>query len=255
MSFSRLKLTTDWNFKKLNNNSILEVGSGAGRFSREILKNTSANLFSVDFSDSVFSNYENNKDFVKDKSNFSLFRASIYKMPFKRGSFDKVLCLGVLQHTPNIDESIKCLIEKTKPGGEIVTDFYPLKGWWTKIHAKYLLRPFLKKLNNERLLKLIKMFVPFFYCISLALNKTGLGILSRFIPICDIRTMPKNVTNLRDWIVLDTFDMFSAEYDEPQKIKNVVKIFKKYKTKITFSGYININGTHSAVVRAQKFDV
>ena len=176
-------------------------------------------------------------------------------MPFKRDSFDKVLCLGVLQHTPSIDESIKCLIEKTKPGGEIVVDFYPLKGWWTKIHAKYILRPFLIKLSNERLLKLIKFFVPFFYYVSLVLNRTGLGILSRFIPICDIRTIPKNVTNLRDWIILDTFDMFSPQYDKPQKIENVVKIFKKYKTKITFSGYININGIPSAIVRAQKFDV
>ena len=33
------------------------------------------------------------------------------------------------------------LIKKTKKGGSIVVDFYPYNGFWTKIDAKYLLRP------------------------------------------------------------------------------------------------------------------
>jgi len=41
-------------------------------------------------------------------------------MPFPNNSFDKVFCFGVLQHTPDFDASIKVLIEKAKPGGEIV---------------------------------------------------------------------------------------------------------------------------------------
>ena len=59
--------------------------------------------------------------------------------------------MGVLQHTPDFEASVKALIKKAKPGGEIVVDFYPVNGWWTKLNAKYLLRPFIKRLSHARL--------------------------------------------------------------------------------------------------------
>jgi ubiquinone/menaquinone biosynthesis C-methylase UbiE len=114
------------------------VGMGDGRFSKVVLENTKGTLYSVDYSDAVTANFRNNGDIAPDR--FNLFQASIYEMPFHDNSFDKVFCFGVLQHTPDFDASVKALIKKAKPGGEIVVDFYPIKGWWTKIHAKYLLR-------------------------------------------------------------------------------------------------------------------
>ena len=63
-------------------------------------------------------------------------------------AFDKVFCFGVLQHTPDFQSSVKALISKTKPGGEVVVDFYPIKGWWTKVHAKYIFRPWTKRMSS-----------------------------------------------------------------------------------------------------------
>ena len=134
---------TRWDQKDLSGKSILEVGSGAGRFSRVVLEKTKAVLYSVDYSDSVTANYKNNNQIAPDR--FHLFQASIYEMPFLDNSFDKVFCFGVLQHTPDFDASVKALISKAKPGAEIVIDFYPIKGWWTKVNAKYILRPITKK--------------------------------------------------------------------------------------------------------------
>ncbi|RZL40985.1 MAG: class I SAM-dependent methyltransferase, partial [Pedobacter sp.] len=85
-----------------------------------------------------------------------IFQASIYELPFEKESFDKVFCFGVLQHTPDFNKSVQCLIEMVKPGGELVVDFYPIKGWWTKIHAKYFLRPITKRMDQKKLLKLIE---------------------------------------------------------------------------------------------------
>ena len=51
---------------------------------------------------------------------FHLFQASIYEMPFPDNSFHKVFCLGVLQHTPDFEQSIQSLVQKAKTGGEIV---------------------------------------------------------------------------------------------------------------------------------------
>ena len=74
-------------------------------------------------------------------------------MPFPDGSFDKVFCLGVLQHTPDFEASVRALVVKARPGGEIVVDFYPIRGWWTKLNAKYLLRPLTKRMSHDRLLE------------------------------------------------------------------------------------------------------
>ena len=56
-----------------------------------------------------------------------------------------------------------------------------------------------------------------------------------------------------DWIILDTFDMFSAYYDQPQKISTVKNIFMSNKCKIEYAGYVNYDYGVSAVVRAIKY--
>src|SRR4029453_17482027 len=52
----RLFAETAWQPEELAGLDILEVGSGAGRFSRVVLEATKANLFSVDYSTAVEAN-------------------------------------------------------------------------------------------------------------------------------------------------------------------------------------------------------
>ncbi len=255
MNFSkdRFFAETHWDQEDLAGKGVLEVGSGAGRFSKVVLEHTKAVLYSVDYSDAVTANLKNNSQIAPDR--FHLFQASIYEMPFQNDSFDKVFCLGVLQHTPDFDASVKSLISKTKPGGEIVVDFYPIKGWWTKIHAKYILRPITKRLNHTRLMNWIEMNIDWLIKTEQALHKLGLGLIVRFLPIVDIQgTFPKSLSKaeIREWAVLDTFDMFSPAYDNPQRIKDVVAMFKRHGAEVTFAGFEHFNGYSSAVVRGVK---
>ncbi len=226
-SKKRFFAVTQWEEGGLENENILEVGSGAGRFSQVILKHTKANLYTVDYSNAVEANYKNNGPHPR----LHIFQASIYELPFAPNQFDKVVCFGVLQHTPDFEQSIKCLTEMVKPGGELIVDFYPIRGWWTKIHAKYLLRPWTRKMPHEQLLTLIEKNADWMIRFYKRLDKAGLHIFTRFLPICDIKnTLPKNLTTeqLREWVILDTFDMFSPEYDNPQKGNTVSKWFTKY---------------------------
>ena len=228
ISKSRFFAETNWNKEDLSGMNVLEVGSGAGRFTQIILDHTKANVYSVDYSNAVEANYKNNGP----NDRLHLFQASIYEMPFAKSQFDKVLCLGVLQHTPDFEQSVKALIEMARPGAEVVVDFYGVNGWWTKLHAKYMYRPFTKKMRYERLYQLIDRNIDRMISASRFFTKIGLGkILNRFIPICDIDgTLPSSLSykQLRELCVLDTFDMFSPEYDNPQKIDTVVNWFKKY---------------------------
>jgi SAM-dependent methyltransferase len=253
-SKSRFFVATDWDKEDLSEKNVLEVGSGAGRFTQIVLDYTKANLYSIDYSDAVSANYRNN---AHHRERLNLFQASIYEMPFPDNSFDKVFCFGVLQHTPDFRKSVQCLVDKAKPGGEIVVDFYPIKGWYTKINAKYMLRPFTKKMPHEKLLGKIERNVNRLIKTYNFFDRLKMGmIVHRFIPICDIkRTLPDNLSRdaLREWVILDTFDMFSPVYDNPQKIKTVKKWMEESGAEVKHAGILTYaNNVKVAVVRGIK---
>ena len=249
-SENRLFDTTEWKPDELDGLDILEVGSGAGRFSRPILQRTRANLYSVDYSTAVEANLKNNGAIAPER--FHLFQASVYEMPFPDNSFDKTFCLGVLQHTPDFEASVRALVAKTKPGGEIVVDFYAIRGWWTKIHAKYLLRPFTRRMDNTKLLALIEGNIDWLIGAYRFLDRIKLRPLTRFLPIVDIAgTFPQGLSakQEREWAILDTFDMYSPDFDNPQRIETVAAMFERAGATVTFAGNISTGG---AVVRAIK---
>jgi SAM-dependent methyltransferase len=252
MSKTRFFAETNWDNEDLTGKNILEVGSGAGRFTQIILDHTMANVFSVDYSNAVEANYKNNGP----NERLQLFQASIYEMPFAKAQFDKVLCIGVLQHTPSFEKSVQALIEMAKPGAEVVVDFYGVNGWWTKIHAKYIYRRFTRKLNNEKLYQLIDRNIDWMIKASRFFSRIGLGrLVNRFIPVCDIDgTLPASLTyaQLREHCVLDTFDMFSPEYDQPQSIKTVGNWFKKYGMEEVWGGKIKYENCVASVVKGIK---
>jgi 2-polyprenyl-3-methyl-5-hydroxy-6-metoxy-1,4-benzoquinol methylase len=252
MSHVRFVAETGWDKEDLTGKNILEVGSGAGRFSQIILDYTKGNLYSVDYSNAVEANYKNNGP----NDRLYLFQASIYELPFMKSQFDKVICLGVLQHTPNFEKSVKCLIEMAKPGAEVIVDFYSVNGWWTKLHAKYLFRPFTRKMSHEKLYKKIDSNIDwlintyYFFC-KIKMDKW----LNRFLPICDINStlppgLPRN--QLRELCVLDTFDMYSPQFDNPQKINTIINWFKKYGMENVWGGKIYYENCYAAVVKGIK---
>lgn len=257
LSKERFFTETNWDKEDLTNKNVLEAGSGAGRFTRVVLDFTKSNLYSFDYSDAVSANYRNNGHYG---NRLQLFQASIYDIPFPDNTFDKVFCFGVLQHTPDFKRSIKSLVDKTAPGGELIVDFYPINGWWTKLNAKYILRPFTKKLSHDSLLHLIEKNTSWLMKAYFFFDKIKVGkLLNRFLPLCDIRgTLPQNLSKkkLREWVILDTFDMFSPEHDHPQKLSTVINWFKEFDMEVTFAGVLTYgNNFKVTVVKGKKKQV
>ena len=255
LSRDRFFAETNWDKEDLTGKDVLEVGSGAGRFSQVFLDHTKGNLYSIDYSDAVSANFQNNGH---HGDRFHLFQASVYEMPFPDNSFDKVFCFGVLQHTPDFKRSVESLIAKARPGGEVVVDFYPVRGWWTKIHAKYIFRPFTRRMKHDKLLRKIERNAGWLMKLYFFFNKIGIGkVVNRFLPIVDIKgTFPQNLSKqeLKEWVILDTFDMFSPEHDHPQKISTVKKWFEESGMKVTFAGFIVFGKEkfRAAVVKGYK---
>ena len=235
------------------NKTILEVGSGAGRFTNIILKYTDAIVYSVDSSSSVEVNFDNNKKYVNKR--LFLFQSSLYHLPFELNQFDVVICFGVIQHTPNIRKTIKFLCENVKKNGYLIIDFYPYKGFWTKISAKYFLRPITKRLNPTLLLRIVNFYLDFFIFLSKVMIKFNLSFLNRFFPIADIKNAIPEVTNkerFREIILLDTFDMLSPKYDNPQKFDDLKKFISENQCEVVFSDYVRYQNFTSAVIRGKK---
>lgn len=103
----------------LRGKRVLEAGSGAGRFT-EVLLNAGAILSSFDFSSAVEANKHNNGA----SPDLTLAQGDIRAIPFELASFDYVICLGVVQHTPSPEEAIASLWSMVKPGGTLVIDHY-----------------------------------------------------------------------------------------------------------------------------------
>jgi ubiquinone/menaquinone biosynthesis C-methylase UbiE len=253
-SRERFFQVSNWTKESLDGKYVLEVGSGAGRFTQIVLDHTTANLYSLDYSNAVTANFRNNGHHGE---RLKLFQASIYDMPFADNSFDIVFCFGVLQHTPDFKKSVKALIDKAKPGGEVAVDFYAITGWWSKLSAKYLLRPFTKKMSHQRLLRRIEKNAGWLIKCNQFFTKIGIGkLVNRFLPICDIEaTIPRNLSKkeLKELVILDTFDMFSPAHDHPQRVETVAKWFREFNMEVTYAGIVTYaGGFKNAVVRGKK---
>jgi SAM-dependent methyltransferase len=119
ISTTRLERCLGRPLSSLAGKRVLEAGCGAGRFT-ELLVAAGAVVHSIDLSIAVDANRKN----IGNAPNYVVAQADLRVPPFESESFDLVICLGVLQHTPSPEESIRSLWSMVRPGGELVVDHY-----------------------------------------------------------------------------------------------------------------------------------
>ena len=218
LSEERFFKETKWQ-RELKGELILEAGSGSGRFTEQAVK-TGASVISFDYSNAVEANYKNNSN----NKNLLILQADIFNMPFPQNIFDKVFCFGVLQHTPDPKKAFMKLVEVLKPGGWIATDVYAktLTLWF--LQTKYYVRPFTRKMNSEKLYKRVKKYINFIWPLAKLIRKIpkiGYAINWRLLIADFSQTILKGADDkiLKEFAILDTFDMLSPMYDYPQTLK------------------------------------
>jgi SAM-dependent methyltransferase len=202
-----------WTPSEMAGRWALDVGCGAGRFA-EVALSTGARLVAVDYSSAVDACRQN----LGPNPRLDVVQADVYRLPFQRQSFDFVYCFGVLQHTPDVQASFAALTAQLAPGGRIAVDLYPriaLNVLW----PKYWLRPITKRMSAERLFPLVTNMVNVLWPFSLALGRIpGIGRrLRHALPVANYEgLLPLTPTELKEWAVLDTFDMLAPAHDHPQ---------------------------------------
>jgi 2-polyprenyl-3-methyl-5-hydroxy-6-metoxy-1,4-benzoquinol methylase len=214
LTADRLFRVTQWP-KDMRGVRILEAGSGAGRFT-EVLLGTGAMLFSFDLSSAVDANMASNGK----AANLNLFQASIYDIPLPESHFDKVMCLGVLQHTPDPERAFANLARYVRPGGDLAVDVYSTR-WRSLIAWKYLLRPVTRRIPQHRLFRWIEQAVNLMLPASALLRRIGGRFGARLLPIVEYSHLELPYELNREWAILDTFDMYSPAHDHPRSITQV----------------------------------
>ncbi len=119
ISNDRLRRCLGGSFDPVVGKVVLEAGCGAGRFT-EILLREGAHVFGCDLSEAVEANQAN----CGHHEHHFVCQADICRLPVADGSFDVVLCLGVVQHTPDPEATIAALCRQVAPGGLLVFDHY-----------------------------------------------------------------------------------------------------------------------------------
>jgi uncharacterized protein YbaR (Trm112 family) len=222
ISRDRFFAQSGWSAADMSKGWTLDLGCGAGRFA-EVALATGTRLVAVDYSNAVDACRQN----LGPHPRLDVVQADVYHLPFAQGRFDFVYCFGVLQHTPDVHAAFAALTRQVAAGGRIAVDLYPdlaLNLLW----PKYWLRPVTKRMQADRLLSLVSGMVALLWPASLALGRVPrIGRrLRHALPIANYEgILPLNARQLKEWAVLDTFDMLAPAHDHPQSVATLSEWF------------------------------
>ncbi len=210
--------------------TILEAGCGSGRFTEVILQNN-AEVWAIDYSsavDAAISNFDGN-------TKYHIAQADIRHLPFEKNSFDTVVCIGVLQHTPNPEESIQSLCGVLKNGGSLLIDHYSI-GYEEQLSRK-VIRYLLLKTSLRMRLPLVKILVHLLWPIHKMLWRlkkySFFGKIRKWwyhkSPVVDYHGSYANLSDkiMFEWAVLDTHDTLTDKYKHLRTKEQIVDILEK----------------------------
>ena len=222
-SYAHLKMFTLGDLHVLEGKVILEIGSGAGRFT-DYLVDLGKAVITVDPS-SIDVNV------ALGASNLIPIRADLFDVPVRRHNVDVVFCRGVTQHTANTRRAIMRLFDYVKPGGIVLFDVYHLR-WFTPFCLKYWIRPFTRSIPVDEFIPFAEKWVPRLlqfkrrYVVPFMPNNTfGVNLASQIVPVADYTHASSldSWTKKIEWSVLDTVDMYTPRYDRPMTWNGVLK--------------------------------
>lgn len=231
-SRQRLERCLGTPLEALKGKVVLECGAGAGRFT-ELLVDHCELLVSMDISDAVEANLHS----CSAKNPYLLCQADINASPFPHRYFDYVICLGVIQHTPCPEQTVKSLSEHVKPGGWLVLDHYTLRSRWSAI-GHYLtlafpLRAVLKRVSRRRPDLALKATMAITaICDPIRKRTCQLGwldsIASRIFPSsCYYRDLPLLPSHLvYKWNELDTHDRLTDWFKHFRTPKEIYRLLQ-----------------------------
>jgi SAM-dependent methyltransferase len=218
MSADRFDAELGWTEADLGDRLVLDAGSGAGRFA-EIAAQRGARVVAVDSSSAV----EATRATLAGIGVTDVVQADVTRLPFAKSCFDFAYSIGVIQHTHDPRGAIRAIVESVAPGGRYGLTIYGRRPW-TKLNAKYLVRPLTRRLPSAVVRRLVEGVMPVVFPVTDVLFRAPLvGPLFKFtIPIANYIENDHLTREQRyEEAVLDTVDMLTPAYDSPMTWQEV----------------------------------
>ncbi len=226
ISEKRLFKETNWP-RNMAGEKILEVGCGAGRFTEQLLK-TEATIVSFDMSAGVEENYEAHGK----NDRVLIIQANVYNLPLRNNYFDRIMCFGVLQYTPDSKKTLLTIYRHLRSGGNLVADIYLKHPWWRQMwNTRYWIRPITKRMNPNVLYRLCRAYVYTLWPVVKIIHYFPYGKSINHKLLIPELIDGYNLTEEqhKEWALIHLFGWLSPYYDNPQNIDTMKEWIKEVK--------------------------
>ncbi|MBN1450062.1 MAG: class I SAM-dependent methyltransferase [Anaerolineales bacterium] len=230
-SFTRLTISRDrltriagGSLDVFRDKRVLEAGCGAGRFT-ELMLEAGAHVLAVDLSNAVDANYENCAHYP----HYFVCQADLMELPLPPEQFDIVFCIGVIQHTPSPEDTIKTLCSHVRPDGTLFIDHYSYE--YPITPTRKWLRQWLLKQSAENAMRFVEWLVNLLWPLHKILYKYGDkkivdALRSRFLywsPVVDYYDAYPQLGEqlMYEWAMLDTHDILTDYYKHLRSLEEI----------------------------------
>jgi SAM-dependent methyltransferase len=187
----------------------LDAGVGSGRFA-EVVSRWGAEVIGIDLSFAVDAAYKN----IGNRENVHIIQADIFRMPFRRETFDHIYSIGVLHHTPDTKKAFSSLVPFLKRGGSLAVYIYE-NSPSHKYSDKW--RRYTTRMNTKFLYYLSSLAIPAYYPFKIPLIGPRLHY---WFPIS------LHANHKVRW--LDTFDWYSPAFQWKHSVDEVKSWYEEY---------------------------
>jgi ubiquinone/menaquinone biosynthesis C-methylase UbiE/uncharacterized protein YbaR (Trm112 family) len=118
----RFESELGWTASDLEGKTIIEMGSGAGRFIDIASRRNARLAIGVDITDAV----EASQDNLGDRDNVFFIQADVFDLPLKQSYFDFAYSIGVLHHTPDPNDAFNEMVKVVKENGKVGVSLYEM---------------------------------------------------------------------------------------------------------------------------------
>ncbi len=220
-----------WDKEELKGKTIVEFGSGAGRFISVVSRMDVKLAIGVDITDAVDASQDN----LGHTGNCFFIQADFFKLPLKKSSIYFGYSLCVLLHTPNPEKAFYELVNIVKNTGAVACGLYDISLyrrpnrnslkvstlellWAVNMWRCEFFRTFTTRIPSKILLVYCKSVIPVLHY----LNKIPvLGLIRYLLPSTCYKHMPV------EWSMVDTHDTYATKIVHQYRGKDVFQWFLK----------------------------